>query len=107
MAVRVAEGETTLAAGNAAGYKGDDGPYQAMRQIREKILPLMEDAGLDIRSALRRLRDKFDATRLEIATYKGAITDVLEVPDNPTQMKAIETTLNLMGLTQRDTGNTT
>lgn len=102
----VSSGLSVSEAGEAAGYPSRQNAHDAYRRLRDRLPELMDGEGLGIRQTLKRLKAKMDATKLELASYRGTITDMVEVDDNPTQLKAIETVLTLMGLTGRDNGNT-
>jgi hypothetical protein len=65
------------------------------KQTMDKIL---DDLNLDKRAIGRKAKQLLDAKKTLIATYKGKITDTLEVPDNTTQREVLAQLADWQGI---------
>lgn len=86
----MANGATLKEAGELAGYATPQNRYDAMKRLADRIGPLMDRLGLTEEYIVKSLKEAMQANRTELAQYKGEFTDIAEVPDNPTRIKAIE-----------------
>jgi hypothetical protein len=66
--------------------------HQALKAIRMSMPELMDEAGLTAEVLIEKyLVPLFDATTTKFCTYKSKISDSVSVPDNHTQLRALDT----------------
>jgi hypothetical protein len=106
LANAVADGMPIDQAGKLAGYRSLQNTYDAYRTMRDRIVGVMDGAGVTERMIAERLRDQLFATKTITASHFGEITDSIEVADNQAIGKAIETAARIRGMLDSD-GNST
>ena len=94
------------ALGKEQGYENLTKPY-----IRQAFMVLLDKSGLTDEKIVDKLIELIEAKRQISAniTYGDAdekTVDFIEVPDNPTQIKALELLIKLKSLISNDGGNT-
>jgi hypothetical protein len=86
----MAQGMKQKDAGALAGYSSPQNAHDGLKRLADRLGPLLDEVGLTERYILTKLRESTVANKLELAQRNGQFTDIAEVPDNATRIKAIE-----------------
>jgi hypothetical protein len=88
--------KTIASAGQAAGYRGP-GAYRALKNLRETISEIMDQAVSDAYVVQNCLRPLLHATQVKLGQYKGKFKDSVEVADNDARLRALDIALRIKG----------
>jgi hypothetical protein len=93
----VSRGLDISEAGRVAGYGTAQSAHRAMNLIRTRMPDALDKVGFPAEKLLKNLEKSLEATKTLYCTYRGKVTDTLEVPDHKIQLRAIIELLKLHG----------
>jgi hypothetical protein len=93
----IASGLNVSEAGRAAGYGTAQSAHRAMNLIRIHMPEVLDKVGFPAEKLLKHFKRSLTATKTLYCTYRGKVSDTLEVPDHKIQLRAIIELLKLHG----------
>jgi hypothetical protein len=93
----ISRGLNISEAGRIAGYGSAQSAHRAMNLIRVHMPEMLDRASFPAEKLLKNLKRSLKATKTLYCTYRGKVTDTLEVPDHKIQLRAIIELLKLHG----------
>jgi transcriptional regulator with XRE-family HTH domain len=99
----LAQGLSDAEVAARAGYETEQGAR--LERFQAKLALLADKVGLTEEYILRELLKNTRADKTELAQCNGHFTDIAEVPDNPTRMKALDSAAKMRGMFAVDEGD--